>query len=180
MSRPVCPLSAAVAPTRQRHHALVEAARQWALDERSWLPPDLVALIVIGWPYAVEATCEDGTLLAVPDDAEPATFWTRTLVNALLMEGIPDWCLTHSTVCPHNLPEAIWRFVDFLAATGRLHPDSDPVVELRRPLRCLGQLGDDGRWDEGLDADPGPCVCFSRYTGATHGEEVAARATTRR
>ena len=90
------------------------------------------------------------------------------------MQAIPGWCLARATVCPHQLPEAIWRFVDFLAATDRLHAESDPVVELRRPLRCLGQLGDDGRWDEALGADPGPCMCFIRYSGPTHGEDAAS------
>ena len=178
MSRPVTSLTAAVAPARARHHELVEAARRWSLDERSWLRPDHVALVVASWPGAVGAVIDDGTLTRVPDDAETATFWTRTLVNALLMQAIPDWCLTHATIVPHQLPEAIWRFFDFLAETDRLHAESDPVVELRRPLRCLGQLGDDGRWDEGLGADPGPCVCFVRYSGPTHGEQ-AARACSR-
>ena len=170
MSRPVISLAAAVAPARTRHRELVEAARRWSLAERSWLRPDHVALIVATWPGAIDIVVDDGTLTGPPDDAETATFWTRTLVNALLMQAIPDWCLTHSTTCPHLLPEAIWRFLDFLAETDRLHAESDPIVELRRPLRCLGQLGDDGRWDEGLGADPGPCVCFSRYTGPTYGD----------
>ena len=95
-------------------------------------------------------------------------------VNALLMHDVPEWCERRSVAWPFALPESIWRYLDFLAATGRLDPASDPLPELRRPLRCFGQLGVDGRWDPDAVADPGPCVCYQRYEGPIYGEVGAS------
>lgn len=170
MSYPVQSLAESVARVRQRESDLIDAARAWALREQRWLPPDVVALIVLGWPLALRLAEADGTVVSPPTEVVPATFWTRTVVNALLLPVIPDWCHANSTVCPHDLPEVMWRYIDFLVETGRLHPASDPLPELRRPLRCLGQLGDDGRWDDRLSTDPGPCICFVRHRGPTHGD----------
>lgn len=170
MSRPIVPLSEALLPARLRHRVVLEATRQWAAEQRCWLPLDLVALVIVAGSEGSRLRHDE-----LPDDAEPGTYWTRTSVNELLMRDVPNWCSTRGSTWPFALPEAAWRFLDFLAATGRLHPDSDPVVELRRPLRCFGQLGPNGRWRPDAVADPGPCVCYQRYVGPSHGE-LAGRA----
>ena len=115
----------------------------------------------------------DGTLTRVPDDAEPATFWTRTLVNALLMQAIPGWCLARSTVCPHQLPEAIWRFLDFLCR-------DRPTARAERPVGRVASAPEvpwSARRRRPMGRRPGRrsrgrVSASVRYSGPTHGEEV--------
>lgn len=158
-------LADAVAPFRYRHRDLVDTSVKWSLSRSRWLPPDLVALAL-----AASTEAEPRTGRHTPIDALPGTFWTRPGVNELLMHDVAAWCSTRGVLYPHSFPEAFWRFLDYLAESGQLHLDSDPIVELRRPLRCYGELGPTGRWEPDDVNDPGPCVCFVPYDGPTHGE----------
>lgn len=159
MVQSVKSLADAVAPIRRRHRELVEAAQTWTLSHQVVLPVDLVVLII-----AVSLQRD-----SVPAELAP-TYWTRTAVNRLVMTGLPNWCAAHRVPLPFDAPEAVWAYLDFLVDTDRLHPQSDPLAELRRPLRCYGQLDESGRWDPEGDPIAQRCECYCPYTGPTFGE----------
>ena len=71
--------------------------------------------------------------------------WSRTGVNAVLSVHVFNWCSMHRTLAPDGVPEALWTYLDFLVASGRIDPESDPLRELRKPLRCYGGLDEEGR-----------------------------------
>jgi hypothetical protein len=151
----------AVAPARQEHRGLVAAAAKWALGRGVALSADQVALIcastVDRWG---EAACS-------------LTRWTRPKVNELLAIALPNWCSGERCLRPKGLPEAVWQFLDFLASTDRLDPESDPLPELRKPLVCYGGLGLDGAPRSGRS--PIPCECYRTYNGPRHGEIANSR-----
>lgn len=93
---------------------------------------------------------------------EPLDRWTRTGVYQNLYADVPNWCTMHRTQRPADVPEVLWVYLSYLEDTGQFSPGSDPVRELRKPLRCYGGLGPDG-----LPAGPGsprvPCVCRVPY-----------------
>ena len=136
----------AVAPVRRRHRELIEAACAWQTGREHPIDPDHFALICAGVDHAAEFTGE-----GLP------TVWTRMGVYHLLRCDIPNWCSEQRCVWPEELPQALWAWIDFLHATGRLHPAGDPVAELRKPLICCGWLDQDGHK---LPADaPQSVVC---------------------
>src|SRR5690606_10535883 len=108
---------------------------------------------------------------------EPLHRWTRTGVTDCLVSGVVNWCALARTLSPEGAPEAVWLLLDFLADTGRLDPASDPLGELRKPLRCYGGLDAGGRHGTiedpqgrcGVDGVP-RCECYVVYQGPTHGE----------
>ena len=153
----------AVAPVRARHRGLVAASQSWAMSQQVVLPADLVALIIA-------VGLQRDSVLA---ELAP-TYWTRLSINQLVMTGLPNWCAAHGVPLPFDAPEAVWSYLDFLVGTGRLHTESDPLTELRRPLRCYGQLDESGRWDPDGDPVSERCECYCPYTGPTHGELAGA------
>jgi hypothetical protein len=146
----------AVAPARQEHRGLVVAAAEWALGQGETLSADQVALICAATAHRWGI---EGCSL---------TRWTRPGVNELLAIAIPNWCSWERCLTPEGLPEAVWQFLDFLASTDRLDPESDPLPELRKPLVCYGGLGLDGVPRSGRS--PIPCECYRTYNGPRHGE----------
>jgi hypothetical protein len=121
--------------------------------------------------------CQDGrprrtdpdqfTLICVATDAGfggsvSPTRWVRTDVYHVLRCDVPNWCSLHRCLWPAELPEAMWEWFDFLAATGRLDRASDPLWELRKPLLCYGGLDDRGR----LRAEGSPVSDSGRPTVA--------------
>jgi hypothetical protein len=52
-------------------------------------------------------------------------------------------------------------------ATGRMHPASDPVAELRKPLACYGWLDQDGRKLPPDARQPIACGCLLPYWETT-------------
>lgn len=158
-----------IAPACYRHRVVIDAARRWSLAMVCWLPSDLVALTL-----AVHAAPSTSFSLGDPSDeiGLGMHLWTRQDVAWVLTGGVEQWCARHHTAVPVRFPEAVWRFLDFLVATDRLDPASDPLLELRRPLRCIAELNASGHWRVGDDPDPGPCVCAEPYVGPTHGEVV--------
>ncbi len=126
------PLSEALGPIRDVYaHLLVEAAR-WQDGRDRHTDPDHFALICVasdaGFGRAVSPTR-----------------WTRTDVYHVLRIDVPNWCSLHRCPWPAELPQAMWHWFDFLAGTGRLAPESDPLWELRKPLLCYGGLDERGR-----------------------------------
>jgi hypothetical protein len=102
-----------------------------------------------------------------PDDA----VWTRGRVNHLLVCDTWNWCQMARCVYPEGVPEAVWVYLEFLADTDRLDPNSQPLDRLRDALRCAG-LGDDGQRLPD-DAAEFRCECHRPYHGPTHGEVAA-------
>jgi hypothetical protein len=147
----------AVADSRRRHRGLVTAAGQWALARGLSLPADHVAL----WAAAAE---DRGTY----GDADGITGpWLRPGFHGFLWSTLWNWCTVSGCRWPADLPESLWHLYGFLADSGRLHPDSDPLPELRKVLVCSGGLGLDGRPNPGRS--PIPCECYRDYTGPRHG-----------
>jgi hypothetical protein len=128
-------LSTAVAPVRRRHRELIEQACAWPTGREQQIDPDHFALICAGVDYAAECA---------PAEVPP-NVWTRMSVYHLLRCDIPNWCSEQRCRWPEGLPQELWAWIDFLHGTGRLHPASDPVAELRKPLICCGWLDQDGR-----------------------------------
>lgn len=159
---PLTELSAAVAPARTRHRALIEAAGTWQAGRERQICPDHFALIC-----AVaddERGCEDVT----------PTRWTRTTVYGTVRCDIPNWCSIRRTLWPEQTCQAMWDWFTFLSETGRLDPRSDPLAELCKPLACYGWLDERGRQ---LPPDAErviECECFLPYrdTAALLGELV--------
>lgn len=143
-------LTDAVAPTRRRHRALIDAAVAWHATRGRGLDPDRLGLICA----AADRTWDD--------DVTP-TRWTRTGVHHVLRCDALNWCSAQRCPVPEDLPRTMWAWFDFLHATGRLDAGSDPVAELRKPLMCNGALDQDG---QPLPPDAErtvPCECFLPY-----------------
>lgn len=158
------PLANAVAPWRARHRALVNQVRRRALAVGQPLDADVVALVL--------AAHEDSPLR----DPSPNDRWTRRSVMRLLAVDIFNWCSMRQVLHPEGVPEAVWYVLETLAATGRLAADSDPLVELRKPLRCYAGLDASGRQPIDDSPDDVPCECYVTYRGPTHGQLEALAA----
>lgn len=122
-------LADAVAPVRERHPALLEAARSWQAGSAQQTDPGLFALICA----AADAS----------PDVTP-TRWTRTGTYVLVRCGIANWCSRNRCLWPDGTVEALWAWFDFLHRTGRMDAASDPIAELRKPLACYGGLDQNG------------------------------------
>lgn len=114
------PLHDAVAPARRRHRALVAAAGRWALSRGVPLPADHVAL----WAATAEAFGHLG------DDTSPTGPWRASQIPDFLTE-IAAWCTVAGCSPPADVSGSLWHLYGFLAATDRLHPASDSLLELR-------------------------------------------------
>lgn len=161
------PLPTAVAPERERHRALVDAAAAWQEGRPRRTDPDLFALLC--------AAAEESL-----GDVVAPTRWTRTGTSQLLRCDLPNWCSRRGCAWPEGEIAALWEWVDFLHATDRLDPGSDPVAEIRKPLCCAGRLDQDGT---PLPPDAPrqiECECFLPYReGALLLGELARAATDR-
>ena len=156
---PSTELADAVAPARERHRALIDAACAWQAGRERRTDPDHFALICAGADVAW-------------DDAVTPTRWTRTAAHHVMRCDIPNWCSSQRCRWPETLPEAMWEWFTFLHETHRLHPRSDPAAELRKPPACYGWLDEHGRK---LPPDAErviECECFVPYreTAALLGE----------
>jgi hypothetical protein len=72
------------------------------------------------------------------------------------------------------VPETLWTYLDFLFATGRIDPASDPLPELRKPLRCYAGLDEHGLPERDTHAPRPPCECHVVYRGPSAGDLRAA------
>ena len=116
----------AVAEARRCHRALIAAAGEWALARGIPLPPNHVAL----WA----ATAEECGYEANDPTTGP---WRASYIPDFLAT-IANWCLLSGCLPPLDLPESLWHLYGFLADTGRLHPASDHLTELRAALVVFG------------------------------------------
>ena len=112
----------AVAEARRRHRALISAAGEWALARGISLPPNHVAL----WA----ATAEECGYEANDPTTGP---WRASYIPDFLAT-VANWCLRSGCLPPLDLAESLWHLYGFLAGTGRLHPASDHLTELRAAL----------------------------------------------
>jgi hypothetical protein len=144
------PLSTAVAPERERHRALVDAAAAWQEGRPRRTDPDLFVLLC--------AAAEESLGGAVAP-----TRWSRTGTSQLLRCDLPNWCTLRRCAWPEGEIAALWEWVDFLHATGRLDPASDPVAEIRKPLCCAGRLDQDGAPLPPEAPRQVECECFLPY-----------------
>lgn len=145
------PLSEALVPVRDEHADLIDEVGRWLGAKGGECDPDLIALVLAGCrPFGGD---DDGSF----------ELWTRIGVRALMRCGIPNWCSANRTMWPLEMVGAIWTWLDFLDATGRMDPRSDPLWELRKPLICYGGLGFDGLPRPEGDPSPIPCECYIPY-----------------
>ena len=126
VSSPV-PLHEAVASCRGRYRTLIAAAGQWALARGVSLPADHVAL----WAEAIDQFGRAG-------DVECLSGPWRASTLPDFLARIADWCTAAGCHLPVNLVESLWHLYGFLAGTGRLHPASDSLAELRAALVVFG------------------------------------------
>ena len=126
VSSPVS-LHEAVASCRRRYRTLIAAAGQWALTRGVSLPADYVAL----WAAAVD---ELGCAGEVDGMSGP---WGASALPDFLA-AVAEWCTAAGCPRPPDLTESLWHLFGFLAGTGRLHPASDSLAELRAALVVFG------------------------------------------
>ena len=143
------PLADAVAGVRREHHAVIAAAAAWAVARGSSLDLDVLAAVIAG--------------------TGARTRFTRTRVGSDVTCRINNWCAFARVMTPDNVPETLWLWLNFLAETGRLDPDSDPLPVLLWPFGCMG-LDDRGERIE--DDREIECRCYVEYDGPTHGESI--------
>ena len=93
---------------------------------------------------------------------EPLALWTRIGVYGTLYSYMPNWCSVHRVMVPAESPEVLWLYLTYLAETGQFHRASDPLRELRRPLRCYGGLRPD-RLPASANSPRVRCVCKVPY-----------------
>jgi hypothetical protein len=148
-------LAHAVRSARTRHRRLIAAAAAWALERGRPLPLDVLALILAA---------------AERDDEITPQRWSRTGVNEVLAIHIFNWCSLHRTLNPDGVPETLWTYLDFLFATGRIDPASDPLCEVRKPLRCYAGLDEQGLPQRETNAPRAPCECHVVYRGPSAGD----------
>jgi hypothetical protein len=121
-------LHEAVAATRRSHRALIAAAGEWALARGLPLPADHVALWAAAAGYRGQPVDTDGV-------SGP---W-RASHLADFVTKVAEWCAIADCPLPAGLPESLWHLYGFLADTGRLHPASDHLTELRAALVVFGR-----------------------------------------
>jgi hypothetical protein len=143
------PLAEALGPIRDVYQHLITDAVRWQDGRPRRTDPDQFTLICVA------------TDAGFGGSVSP-TRWVRTDVYHVLRCDVPNWCSLHRCLWPAELPEAMWEWFDFLAATGRLDRASDPLWELRKPLLCYGGLDDRGR----LRAEGSPVSDSGRPTVA--------------
>jgi hypothetical protein len=112
----------AVAPWRRRHRRLIAATGQWALSRGVALPADHVAL----WAAAADELGYGSV------DGMTGPWRASALPD--LMANAADWCALAGCSVPAELAASLWHLYGFLADTGRLHPASDPLPELRAAI----------------------------------------------
>jgi hypothetical protein len=88
-----------------------------------------------------------------------------------LTADVFNWCSIRCVLLPADVPEAMWHLLDVLVATDALDHDSDPLDELRKPLRCYGGLDGSGR--DGPTTTAGPSSGASA-TSLTDGRCIAS------
>lgn len=143
-------LAEALTPVREMYSELISAAVAWQAGRERRTDPDHFALICVGADRS-------------RDDVVSPTRWSRTTVFHVLRCGIPSWCASSRCALPEALPEAMWEWFDFLDETGALHPASDPLGELRKPLLCYGWLDHRGRRLAADAPSPVACECLIPY-----------------
>ena len=142
-------VSDAVAPVRRTHRSLITEAAEWALARGVAIDRDLLALIIAG--------------------TGGATRFEREYVGSAITCHIFNWCSARWVLIPDGIQETFWQWLTFLADTGRLDPQSDPLIELLKPFVCAGGLDWDGK-PAGPDFVRPDCECNVRYRGPSHGE----------
>lgn len=153
-------LAEVVAPFRRRHRQLIAQVRRHALTHGQPLDDDVVAFVL----GVRETPLLESRRL-------PIDRWTRRDVIDFLSVDAFNWCSQHRILLPDQVPEALWHLLGLLAATDALHDVSDPLDELRKPLRCYGVLDATGRRYEGDDeSGRDRCECYVTYRGPLHGE----------
>lgn len=140
-------LSDAIAPVAAAMRPMLRDVRKWSLAHGRPVDADVLALVLAG-----KAEWRD----------EPVTLWTRIGVYHNLYADVWNWCTLHRVPMPEDVPEVLWLYLSYLDKTDQFARGSDPLRELRRPLRCYGGLGADG-----LPAPAGAprvrCVCKVPY-----------------
>ncbi len=120
-------LHEAVASCRRRYRTLIAAAGEWAMARGVPLPADHVAL----WA----AACDE---LGCAGDLDGMSGPWRASALPDFLANIADWCAAAGCPLPANLGESLWHLYGFLASTGRFHPASDALAEIRASLVVFG------------------------------------------
>jgi hypothetical protein len=139
--------SGALPPLAAPLRARVLDVRRWALAAGRRVDAGVLGLILAAKTWHTD---------------EPLDRWSRIGVYQSLYSGVWNWCTVHGARFPDDLPEVLWRYLSYLEETRQFEKGSDPVRELRRPLRCYGGLGPDGL-PAPADAPRVKCVCKVPY-----------------
>jgi hypothetical protein len=116
-----------VAEARRRSRPLIAAAGRWALARGVPLPADHIAL----WAATTRAAGYAG-------DVDGITGPWRASDMSSLLERVTAWCTSAGCRPPAEIAASLWHLYGFLAASHRLHPDSDALHELRAAAVVFG------------------------------------------
>lgn len=119
-------------PRRARAVGTPPARRQLRLELWRWA-------LCEGRSIDVDAGVVLSELLACDHDA-PTLVTEERLTEVVWVDAV-QWCNERGVRLPSGFASAVHTFVDFLAATGRLHPHSDPVDELHDLVDAVGAPG---------------------------------------
>mgnify|MGYP001813167840 CR=1 FL=1 len=130
----------------RRLRAVPPLHRQRRVDPRHALDADDRALrrrvlahsLQEGRPLSADAVT--AVLAAKAWRDELPELYTEATVRELLWVDILVWCEAHELELPLDAPEALWSLLVVLHADGALHPRSDSLEVLRRPLLDCGGL----------------------------------------
>jgi hypothetical protein len=124
---PPASLHDAVAFWRRRHRTLIAEAGAWALARGLSIPANHVALLAATLA-GLGCHCDlDGT-------GGP---WRASTLPGVVA-NLAAWCTSAGCPVPPGVAESLWHLIGFLAETGRLHPASDSLTELRASLVVFG------------------------------------------
>jgi hypothetical protein len=139
-------LSDAISPVASAMRSQLLDVRRWALARGAPVDADVLALVL-----AAKAWLRD----------EPVTLWRRLDVYQHLWADVRNWCSAFDDGARRGA-QVLWLYFTYLDETGSFAAGSDPIRELRKPLRCYGGLGADGLPEE--PGTPRPrCVCKVPY-----------------
>lgn len=145
------PFTAAAAPLRARHHAVLVSLAEVGLATGRPIDTASAALVL----ELVERRKERDQLRL-----------TRPDVLHLLRNDSWNWCAFVDTSLPDDWAEQVWRTLTLLSETHRLDARSDPLPALLEPLRCIGGLDADGRPRPPGEPTGLACQCFHAHDPA--------------
>lgn len=132
------------APSRQSAKQ-ARARRRAELSDEARQLRNAVLRAALASGYAINPNAVSVIFGAKSHQQGPLRYFTEDTVWDLVWFDISHWCGTRNLDLPEGLHRALWFILDYLDASGELHPHSDHLDDLRAPLLSSTGLGPDGQ-----------------------------------